>query len=153
MNRAVREHGTITRVWLGNELVIFLSDPKYAEVRTTEYRGILTNREQHSNNNWALNSRTKEKIKHLTSTIHISHLCACAAFGKHVTTTEFLYTALCYASAVHRPSVFTRCSNGINTVHHMTHTDLTVSGKRCESSLCATESTRQKVPSDCGRLK
>jgi len=35
MNRAIREHGTIIRAWLGNELMILLSDPKYAEVRTT----------------------------------------------------------------------------------------------------------------------
>jgi len=58
MNRTVREYGTITRVWLGNELVIFLSDPKYVEVSTAEYRGILTNNEQNSNNKLALNSRT-----------------------------------------------------------------------------------------------
>jgi hypothetical protein len=51
MNRVVREHGPITRVWLGNELVIFLSDPKYAEVRTEEYRGVLINGEQQNNIN------------------------------------------------------------------------------------------------------
>jgi len=51
MNRIVREYGSITRVWLGNELMIILTDPKYAEVRTTEYRGILTKIEQNSNNN------------------------------------------------------------------------------------------------------
>jgi hypothetical protein len=51
MNRIIREYGTITRVWLGNELMIFLSDPKYAEVSTAEYRGFLSNREQHSHNN------------------------------------------------------------------------------------------------------
>jgi hypothetical protein len=72
MNRIVREHGTITRFWLGNELVIILSDPKYAEVRTAEYRGIWTNNEQHSNNKFALNSRTARKIKHVTSTINIA---------------------------------------------------------------------------------
>jgi hypothetical protein len=51
MNRIIREYGNITRVWLGNELMIFLSDPKYAEVRTADCRGILANRQQHSNNN------------------------------------------------------------------------------------------------------
>jgi hypothetical protein len=43
MKRIIREYGTITRVWVGKELVIILSDPKYVEVRTAYYRGILTN--------------------------------------------------------------------------------------------------------------
>jgi hypothetical protein len=73
MNRIVKEYGNITRFWLGNELMIFLSDPKYAEVRTADYRGILTNRQRHNYNIWALNSQTAEKIKHVTSTINIAH--------------------------------------------------------------------------------
>jgi hypothetical protein len=73
MNRIVREYGNITRVWLGKQLVIFLSDPKYAEVRTADYRGILTNRHQNSNNTWALNSQTAGKVNHVTSTINIAH--------------------------------------------------------------------------------
>jgi len=35
INRAVREYGNIARVWLGNELLIILSDPKYAEIILT----------------------------------------------------------------------------------------------------------------------
>jgi len=66
-----------------------------------------------------------------------------------VTISEFRYTALCYELAVHRPSVSMR----INTANQMTHTDLTVSDKRCEGSRCSTEVTQREVPSDYGRLK
>jgi hypothetical protein len=33
--RLMRQHGPITRIWLGQELVVWMADPRHVEVQIT----------------------------------------------------------------------------------------------------------------------